>query len=72
MDARRIESSALLLLDSEDLDAARWVIARARAAGVPSVLVTFGPSGHDIEALKPEALLHHYDQLFDLVERLIV
>lgn len=44
----------------------------ARAAGVPSVLVTFGPSGHDIEALKPEALLHHYDQLFDLVERLIV
>ncbi|HBQ35824.1 MAG TPA: haloacid dehalogenase, partial [Rhodobacteraceae bacterium] len=40
--------------------------------GVPSVLVTFGPSGHDIEALKPEALLHHYDQLFDLVERLIV
>ena len=38
LDARRIESSALLLLDSEDLDAARWVIARARAAGVPVIL----------------------------------
>lgn len=43
----------------------------ARAAGVPSVLVTFGPSGDDMAALKPEALLHHFDDLpklvFDLV-----
>lgn len=43
----------------------------ARAAGVPSVLVTFGPSGRDVEALKPEALLDHYDQLFEVVEGLI-
>lgn len=43
----------------------------ARAAGVPSVLVTFGPAGRDVEALQPEALLDHYDGLFDLVEGLI-
>lgn len=38
LDTRRIESSALLMLDSEDLDVARWVVARARAAGVPVLL----------------------------------
>lgn len=43
----------------------------ARAAGVPSVLVTFGPSGDDMAALKPEALLHHFDDLPDLVTGLI-
>lgn len=43
----------------------------ARAAGVPSVLVTFGPTGRDVEALQPEALLDHYDALFEVVERLI-
>ena len=37
-EAARIESSALLLLDCEDLEVARWAIARARAAGVPVVL----------------------------------
>ena len=35
----------------------------ARAAGVPSVLVTFGPLGGGVEALSPEALLDHYDDL---------
>ncbi|MES0824751.1 HAD-IA family hydrolase [Ruegeria sp. SCP11] len=43
----------------------------ARAAGVPSVLVTFGPSGGDMAALEPEALLHHFDDLPDLVTGLI-
>ncbi|WP_377189891.1 HAD-IA family hydrolase [Ruegeria meonggei] len=43
----------------------------ARAAGVPSVLVTFGPSGDDMAALEPEALLHHFDDLPDLVADLI-
>ncbi len=43
----------------------------ARAAGVPSVLVTFGPSGGDMAALEPEALLHHFDDLTDLVTGLI-
>lgn len=43
----------------------------ARAAGVPSVLVTFGPSGEDMAALQPEALLHSYDDLPDMVASLI-
>jgi len=43
----------------------------ARAAGVPSVLVTFGPTGRDVEKLNPEALLDHYDGLFEVVEGLI-
>lgn len=43
----------------------------ARAAGVPSVLVTFGPSGDDMAALEPEALLHHFDDLPEIVSGLI-
>ncbi|MBT9382541.1 HAD hydrolase-like protein [Pseudooceanicola sp. CBS1P-1] len=35
----------------------------ARAAGVPSILVTFGPSGADMAALEPEVLLEDYDML---------
>jgi len=35
----------------------------ARAAGVPSVLVTFGPGGGDMAALAPDALLDHFDDL---------
>jgi len=40
-------------------------------AGVPSVLVTFGPSGEDMSALKPEALLHDYKDLPAIVRDLI-
>lgn len=43
----------------------------ARAAGVPCVLVSFGPSGDDMASLGPEALLDHYDDLPDIVTRLI-
>lgn len=43
----------------------------ARAAGVPSVLVTFGPSGADMAALQPEALLERFDDLPQVVARLI-
>jgi phosphoglycolate phosphatase len=35
----------------------------ARAAGVPSVLVTFSAAGRSVSDLKPEALLDHYDDL---------
>jgi hypothetical protein len=35
----------------------------AAAAGVPCVLVTFGPSGRAVADLAPEALLDHYDDL---------
>ncbi|KMK67053.1 HAD-IA family hydrolase [Puniceibacterium sp. IMCC21224] len=43
----------------------------ARAAGVPCVLVTFGPSGGDMAALDPEALIGHFDELAGVVTRLI-
>lgn len=35
----------------------------ARAAGVHSVLVGFGPAGQDMEALAPEAIIAHFDEL---------
>ncbi|UYV36074.1 HAD-IA family hydrolase [Rhodobacteraceae bacterium D3-12] len=43
----------------------------ARAAGVPSILVTFGPSGEDMAALNPEALLERYEDLPGVVARLL-
>jgi phosphoglycolate phosphatase len=43
----------------------------AENAGVPCVLVTFGPTGRDVAELQPEALLDHYDDLPDLVARLV-
>ena len=43
----------------------------ARAAGVPSILVTFGPSGDDMAALEPEALLERFEDLPHVVTRLI-
>jgi len=33
------------------------------AAGVPVVLVPFGPEGHEVTRHRPDALLHHYDTL---------
>lgn len=44
----------------------------ARAAGVPSVLVTFGPSGEDMAALEPEVLLERFDDLPGVVERILI
>ncbi|AUQ74950.1 HAD-IIIA family hydrolase [Phaeobacter piscinae] len=41
------------------------------AAGVASVLVTFGPSGGDLEALRPEALLQRFEDLPALAARLL-
>ena len=43
----------------------------AKAAGVPSILVTFGPSGEDMAALEPEALLERYEDLPAIVHRLM-
>jgi phosphoglycolate phosphatase len=43
----------------------------ARAAGVPCVLVGFGPVGAGVAALEPEALLPHYDDLDAILERLV-
>ncbi|MDE0589244.1 HAD-IA family hydrolase [Halocynthiibacter sp. C4] len=43
----------------------------ARAAGVPIVLVGFGPTGEAVSALEPDALLAHYRDLPDLAEALL-
>lgn len=43
----------------------------SRNAGVPSVLVTFGPGREDVLALDPEATIDSYDELDDVVARLI-
>jgi phosphoglycolate phosphatase len=43
----------------------------ARAAGVPCVLVGFGPDGGAVSALEPEAIVPHYDDLPAILERLV-
>jgi len=43
----------------------------AAAAGVPCVLVTFGPAGGDMAALAPEALMDDYIHLPAIVTRLL-
>ncbi len=43
----------------------------AKRAGVPSVLVTFGPDGRGVLDLKPEATIDHYAELDHVVERLL-
>jgi len=43
----------------------------ARNAGVPSILVTFGPGDDDIHALDPEGTIGHFDELHAEVRRLI-
>lgn len=44
----------------------------ARAAGVPVVLVSFGPEGQGVARLEPDALLHRYEDLPGLAERLVL
>lgn len=43
----------------------------ARAAGVASLLVTFGPDGEEVCDLQPDGLLSHYNRLDAAVTRLI-
>lgn len=43
----------------------------ARGAGVPCVLVGFGPEGDAVSALTPDAMIAHFDELPELLERLI-
>ena len=43
----------------------------ARAAGVPCVLVGFGPEGGAAAALAPAALIAHFDELPPVLERLM-
>jgi len=66
--ARRTGGDPALTLLVGDSDTDRNT---ARAAGVPSVLVTFGSSGADMAALAPEALLERFEDLPGLVAQLI-
>ena len=43
----------------------------AVAAGVPSILVTFGPSGANTAALSPQALLHDFADLQGVVAEVL-
>ncbi|ETX29456.1 HAD-IA family hydrolase [Roseivivax isoporae] len=43
----------------------------ARAAGVPCILVRFGPEGAGVARLEPEATMGHFAELPDLAARLL-
>lgn len=43
----------------------------SKAAGVPSILVTFGPGDDDVRDLTPEGLVSHFSELLPEVRRLI-
>jgi len=47
-------------------------IETGRAAGVPVLLVSFGPEGAGVARLAPAALLDHFDQLPVLAARLLI
>lgn len=67
--ARRLGGDPARCLLVGDSDTDRLT---ARAAGVPSILVTFGPSGADMAALAPEAMIDSYEELPGVVERLLI
>lgn len=60
------ESARSLLVGDTETDRAT-----AAAAGVPCILVTFGPDGEGVAALEPDALLDRFDTLPDLAARLL-
>ncbi|WP_101068265.1 HAD-IA family hydrolase [Roseovarius salinarum] len=43
----------------------------ARAAGAPSILVTFGPNGREVATLGAQALIGHFDELPGVIRQLI-
>lgn len=43
----------------------------ARAAGVPCILVGFGPEGSGVSALEPEGVLAHFNGLAEMLEMLL-
>lgn len=60
----RVEAAVMIGDTRTDRDA-------ARNAGIPCVLVGFGPAGAKVAALDPEAVLDHYADLPDLLDRLM-
>jgi len=57
---------AAVMVGDSDLD-----IAAARAAGIPSIGVTFGYSSGPIHDHRPDAVIGHFDELFDAAGRLV-
>jgi len=49
----------------------RTDIATAKAAGMPSVAVTFGYTDVPVQQLGPDRIIDHYDQLFEAVQGLL-
>lgn len=47
-------------------------IAAAKAAGIPVVGVTFGYTDVPVRDLRPDAVISHFDELFDAVQGLLV
>ncbi len=64
--ARRLDATRYLLVGDSDTDRNT-----AANANVPSVLVTFGPSGDDMAALRPEALIDSFAALPDVARQLL-
>ncbi len=60
------DPAASLLIGDTETD-----VKTARAAGVPVVLVSFGPEGEGVSRLNPDALLPHYADLGRVVAELI-
>ena len=46
-------------------------IATAKAAGIPSVAVTFGYTDIPVQQLDPDRIIDHYDELFGAVQSLL-
>lgn len=61
-----VDERSCVLIGDSDTDRNTAV-----AGGVPCVLVTFGPSGEDMAALEPEALLDDYAALPSVVAALL-
>ncbi len=46
-------------------------LATARAAGVPCILIGFGPAGETVRSMEPDAVLEHFSALPDLAARIL-
>lgn len=57
---------AAVMVGDSDLD-----VAAARAAGIPSIGVTFGYSSVPIHDHRPDVVIGHFDELFDAAGRLV-
>lgn len=60
------EPAAAIMVGDSEFD-----IAAARAAGIPSVGVTFGYATVPIADHRPDAIISHFDELFDIAQRLV-